>query len=119
MSAEPIDYVAIQAEHDFPAWAPAGANRCRKCGQTWPCDAYRCAEDAKRLADELWQHALANGGCVPLPAYEECGAEVQRLAGKVTRVEAKADEWSKSPGAAANAAARVLRVALADQPEQV
>lgn len=35
--------------------------------------------EVKRLREEAWQHALANDGCVPAPAYRDLGSEANRL----------------------------------------
>jgi hypothetical protein len=71
-------------------------------------EAVRLAEaQAERLRAEVEAHALANGGCVPQPAYRDLSAvmadvkaERDRLAATVERVEALADHYARCAKAA-------------------
>jgi hypothetical protein len=102
------------------------------CGP-WPCEPYLLAEwlkiaedEHKRLSAEnaalraaKRDHDLANGGCVPKPAYDELAAEYAALRAAIKRVRDLATDWSdaaceaRSDRLSYRAANRQLRAALA------
>jgi hypothetical protein len=63
------------------------------CADPWPCLPYRLAAENAALRAAKRDHDLANGGCVPKPAYDELAAEGAALRGKAADVWDEAVAW--------------------------